>query len=48
MAKPLQDQFSELLDSYNMLLKRCYDALAEGVEQDERDALRNVLADFID
>lgn len=48
MAKPLQDQFSALLDSYNALLRQCYDALDEDANQTDRDALREALSDFLD
>ena len=41
------DQLNQLLDSYQNVLKLCYDALDASASQEQRDALRASLEDFI-
>lgn len=41
------DQLNTLLDSYQSILKLCYDALDAGATQEERDALRKSIESFV-
>jgi hypothetical protein len=41
------DQLNSLLDSYQNILKLCYDALDAGASQEERDALRRSIESFV-
>ena len=41
------DQLNSLLDSYQNILKLCYDALDAGATQEERDALRKSIERFV-
>lgn len=43
----VNDPVDALVESYSKLIKQCYDALAEDVDQERRDVLREVLADFL-
>jgi len=43
----VNDPVDALIESYSKLLTQCYDALAEDVDQERRDVLREVLADFL-
>ena len=41
------EQLDSLLDSYQNILKLCYDALDAGASQEERDALRKSIESFV-
>ena len=41
------EQLDSLLDSYQNILKLCYDALDAGASQQERDALRKSIESFV-
>lgn len=41
------DQLNSLLDSYQNVLKLCYDALDAGASQEERDALRKSIESLL-
>ena len=41
------DQLDQLLESYQNLLKICYDALDESVDQAQRDSIRKQIEDFV-
>jgi hypothetical protein len=41
------DQLNSLLDSYQDILKLCYDALDAGATQEEREALRKSIESFV-
>jgi hypothetical protein len=41
------EQLYSLLDSYQKILKLCYDALDAGASQQERDALRKSIEAFV-
>ena len=41
------DQLNSLLDSYQNILKLCYDALDAGATQEEREALRKSIESFV-
>ena len=41
------DQLDQLLESYQTLLKTCYDALDESVDQATRDSLRKQIESFV-
>lgn len=43
----LTDQLDKLAASYQSLLKTCYDALDESVDQAQRDSLRKQLESFV-
>ena len=45
--KSFTDQLDELLDSYRSLLKICYDALDESVDQHQRDLVRKRIEQFV-
>lgn len=40
-------QLDDLLESYQSLLKTCYDALDESVDQAQRDSLRKQIESFV-
>jgi DNA-binding ferritin-like protein len=40
-------QLDDLLESYQSLLKTCYDALDESVDQATRDSLRKQIEGFV-
>ncbi len=42
------EKLNKLLDSYNNIFKMCYDALAADAPQEQRDALRQSIEDFLD
>lgn len=37
----------DLVAKYDKVLKQCHDALAEDVDQQRRDVLREVIADYL-
>ncbi len=41
------DQLNSLLDSYQNVLKLCYDALDKGASQQQRDELRKSIESFV-
>lgn len=41
------EQLDNLLESYQNILKLCYDALDAGASQQERDALRKSIESFV-
>jgi hypothetical protein len=41
-------QLDDLLESYQILLKICYDALDESVDQKQRDSIRKRIEQFVD
>lgn len=41
------DQLESLLDSYQNILKLCYDALDASASQEQRDALRKSIESFV-
>lgn len=41
------EQLNSLLDSYQNILKLCYDALDAGAPQEQRDALRRSIEGFV-
>lgn len=41
------EQLDNLLESYQNILKLCYDALNAGASQQERDALRKSIESFV-
>jgi DNA-binding ferritin-like protein len=41
------EQLDQLLESYRELLKTCYDALDESVDQATRDSIRKQIEDFV-
>lgn len=41
------DRLNSLLDSYQNILKLCYDALDAGAPQEQRDALRKSIESFV-
>ena len=41
------EQFNSLLDSYQNVLKLCYDALDANAPQEQRDAVRKSLSEFL-
>lgn len=43
-----KDRLDSLIDSYNNIFRMCYDALAADAPQEQRDALRESLTDFLD
>lgn len=47
IEKSFTDQLDQLLESYQTLLKTCYDALEEDVDQAQRDSLRKQIEDFV-
>lgn len=44
----VKDQLETLIDSYNSIFKQCYDALAADAPQEQRDALREAISEFLD
>jgi hypothetical protein len=41
------DQLNSLLDSYQNVIKLCYEALDAGATQEQRDALRKSIESFV-
>ena len=41
------DELDKLLESYRELLKVCYDALDESVDQTQRDSIRKQIESFV-
>lgn len=45
--KSFTDQLDQLLESYQTLLKVCYDALDESADQAVRDSIRKQIESFV-
>jgi len=45
--KSFADQLDQLLESYQTLLKVCYDALDENTDQAQRDSIRKQIESFV-
>lgn len=45
--RTITNQLDDLLDSYRTLLKVCYDALDESVDQAQRDSIRKQIESFV-
>lgn len=45
--KSFTDQLDQLLESYQTLLKVCYDALDENADQATRDSIRKQIESFV-
>jgi hypothetical protein len=43
-----RDQLETLIESYNNIFRMCYDALAADASQEQRDALRKSISEFLD
>lgn len=43
-----KDQLESLIETYNGIFRRCYDALAEDAPQEQRDALRESISEFLE
>lgn len=43
----LNDKFDNLMESYRSLFQQCADALAPDAPQEQRDALRKAIEDFL-
>jgi hypothetical protein len=40
-------QFDQMIAQFNKMFKQCHDALAADTPQEDRDALRAAIADFL-
>lgn len=48
MNKPAaSDQLNTLISTYNNIFRMCYDALAADTPQDQREALRESIKEFL-
>ena len=47
MADDINNAIDQLAKQYDEVLKACYDALAEGVSQAQRDAIRERIAEHL-
>ena len=47
MANNIDDAIDQLTKQYDEVLKACHDALAEGVSQAQRDAIRERIAEHL-
>jgi hypothetical protein len=45
--KSFTEQLDDLIESYQKLLKLCYDALEEDADQELRDGLRRQIESFV-
>lgn len=43
-----KDQLENLIETYNGIFRMCYDALAADATQEQRDALRQSIADHLE
>lgn len=43
-----KDQLESLIETYNNIFKQCYDALAADASQEQRDALREAISQFLE
>lgn len=43
-----KDQLENLIETYNGIFRMCYDALASDATQEQRDALRQSISEFLD
>jgi hypothetical protein len=43
-----KDQLENLIETYNNIFKQCYDALAADASQEQRDALREAISQFLE
>ena len=48
MEKDIDNAIDKLAEKYDEVLRACYDALAEDVPQETRDALRKSISDHLD
>jgi hypothetical protein len=47
MADNIDDAITELTKQYDEVLQACYDALAEGVSQEQRNAIRKSIVEHL-
>lgn len=45
--QPITEKFDDLIESYKNLFRQCADALAPEASQEQRDALRAAIKDFL-
>lgn len=43
-----KDQLDTLIETYNGVFRMCYDALAADASQEQRDAIRKSISEFLD
>lgn len=48
MATTIDDAIDKLTEQYDDVLRMCYDALAEDAPQEQRDAIRESISEFLE
>lgn len=43
-----KDQLENLIETYNGIFRMCYEALAADASQEQRDALRKSISEFLE